>query len=75
MAVWNPENALDAFRVSNAYLDMRLAPEAGCWIERFALGEDSANGVEGLFAGFLSRLMEKVNHHAIELAVEKILAA
>jgi hypothetical protein len=72
MTAWNSEDALDAFRVSNAYLDMRFAAEAGGWIERLAFGEDCSDGIEWLLAEPLAGLVQVVDYHAVEFAEEKV---
>ena len=46
----NPEDALDAFRISHADLDVGLASESRGGIKRFAFGEYGSDGIERLLA-------------------------
>jgi len=71
---WNPEDALDVFRVPYADLDVSFAAEACGWIEGFAFGEDGSDGVEGLLAGLFSGGMQVVQDDAVELSMKKIIS-
>lgn len=65
MPVWNPEDALDAFRVSNAYLDVRFAPKTGRWIKPLAFHEHRTDGVEWKISRFFSNLVKVVDDHTV----------
>jgi len=69
MIIWNPEDALDVFRVPHTDLDMCFAAEACGGIEGLAFGENSSDGVEGLLAGLQAGLVQEIQDHAVQFSM------
>ena len=72
MTVRNPEDTFDVFRGPYADLNMGLAPEACGGIDRFVFGKYSPDCVKGISPGDFARLVQIIDDHAVEVAVEKI---
>jgi len=72
MPVWNPEDTFDVFRVPYADLYMGFAPEACGGIDRFAFGKYGPDCIKGISPGHFARLVQVIDDHAVELAVEKV---
>lgn len=70
----DPEDALDAVRVPDTDLDVRLRPESRPGIDRRPFHEDAADGVERRLAAFLAQRVEVIDDGAVQVAQQQVLA-
>ena len=75
MMAWHTEDTFDAVRVPYADLYMGFAPEACGGIDRFAFGKYGTDGVKGGATRLFAGLVQVIDDHAVEFAVEKAFAS
>ena len=75
MVTWHTEDTFDVVLISHADLNMRFTTEACGRVERFALGKCGPDSVKGRSTGLFAGLVQVIDDHAVEFAVEKVFAA
>ncbi len=72
VAVMYAKDPMNIDLVPDAYLDMSLAAKSRVGVDVFSLGEDSADGIEGLVPGSFAREMKEVDDGAVEFTETKL---
>ncbi len=67
---WNAKYSLYILRITNAYLNMRLFEEAGCFIYALAFKEDTSNRLKGFPSVALIDGVNVIDYGAVQIALQ-----